>query len=999
MLNNILPYFITRMEDESLLVQTEAAEGAMEMLDSIQMPVTLSPTDFKVFKMYIMPAYQKLSTSSSNYVKAAFMKLIGKICYNGKRFVEQGIANQEEYFISLAAIEKLNDEFKSKRKSSIDFQVMQETTTSDLDTEIDEIGSTILLRILDITCRMPHLYQSSIARNLYHVGQLLGPKKFESVATLLFAMLNSKVPQVVAEIFDVAPGITAGIGRKWLKTLLTCFDVYMLNTEESVVCSVVKCFANFAKMKLLDKDQMINLCKHFSPYLLYPNEWLRSAALDYVNSVGTCLNDTEFFTYIRPILQPNTRNFVLTCSSSPFSEHLLPPLPRIVVDLVEAGVRDEVRYTAEDKLARSLFEAEILLEDMRMPDISDSKKRQYEKHKRTIVQSCSEQILNCIGRSAKLAAVLKSKGENRPLIIKGRNTVELPNDFEVHDREIDQYIPRPFVVHIPPSCGNFFADNNGMNPKEYYENYIASHTSPTKWLSTFKNATLCKALSFHEEDHTLLQLKDRQNNFYTYTATRNWSSWVPQGRLMTTLNTHKAPVYSITVSDDMRFMATGSADGVCCLWDNWKLKDSVMAAVDKVEVEGKITALKFLENTHSIAIGNSEGKIGVYRVDRQEFATRMGRMMETGEGEEGGIVNCCTYLSSNGQNVLVYATQQGGIHVHDIRVKKDVNRYMMKQQRGLITSFCMGRSESSFFVGTVGGSVLGYDLRFNLVTSLRNYSRRTPITDMSVYLPEASRKTQSHNESTPLLFVASGEDTPQVDLFSLDKSVTEWSFAVGNPHLAYRTYVPYELVKEGTNFTDVNYEILRRLSKGFPLSKMEEVLSLSNRPQDCHLVLKEFCDKIKTMYEQSSQIYRILCPRTLRNARSAPFLLTAGADRVVRYWHLGSLASNVVKANAREMVKRSFLVVSPDDREVEYVFEDFKEKVLYEHVISRDTPAHAEGQSEWQSHNGVCYLRSGIVKVPCPSHTDAILNMELIDLPFKIYLVTCGRDNLVKIWT
>eukprot|EP00826_Nyctotherus_ovalis_P032892 TRINITY_DN26509_c0_g1_i1.p4 TRINITY_DN26509_c0_g1~~TRINITY_DN26509_c0_g1_i1.p4 ORF type:complete len:101 (-),score=34.48 TRINITY_DN26509_c0_g1_i1:37-339(-) len=100
------------------------------------------------------------------------------------------------------------------------------------------------------------------------------------------------------------------------------------------------------------------------------------------------------------------------------------------MDLVEAGIREEVHYTAEDKSARSLFEAEIQLEDMRMPDISDSKKSQYEKHKRMIVQSCSEQMLNCIGRSAKLAAVLKSKGENRLLTVSYTH-LTLPTNREV----------------------------------------------------------------------------------------------------------------------------------------------------------------------------------------------------------------------------------------------------------------------------------------------------------------------------------------------------------------------------------------------------------------------------------------------------------------------------------------------------------------------------------------------------------------------------------------
>ena len=37
------------MEDESTLVQTEAAESIMELLDAIENPIVLLPTDFKAF--------------------------------------------------------------------------------------------------------------------------------------------------------------------------------------------------------------------------------------------------------------------------------------------------------------------------------------------------------------------------------------------------------------------------------------------------------------------------------------------------------------------------------------------------------------------------------------------------------------------------------------------------------------------------------------------------------------------------------------------------------------------------------------------------------------------------------------------------------------------------------------------------------------------------------------------------------------------------------------
>eukprot|EP00831_Metopus_contortus_P062653 TRINITY_DN5484_c0_g1_i1.p1 TRINITY_DN5484_c0_g1~~TRINITY_DN5484_c0_g1_i1.p1 ORF type:complete len:188 (-),score=18.48 TRINITY_DN5484_c0_g1_i1:311-874(-) len=175
--------------------------------------------------------------------------------------------------------------------------------------------------------------------------------------------------------------------------------------------------------------------------------------------------------------------------------------------------------------------------------------------------------------------------------------------------------------------------------------------------------------------------------------------------------------------------------------------------------------------------------------------------------------------------------------------------------------------------------------------------------------------------------------------------------------------------------------------KGFPVSSEE--LTADQTSTNWHFAFKELYGKVKSMYNSNSKINRILCPRIFRNDDSASFLLSAGADKVIRYWHLGNLFPP-------EMAKQSFLIVSPDDREVEYFAEDFKEKVLYENTLTRKSGG--LGQSAWQTLNGTAVVKNCMTHSHNFDHTDSILNMELLDLPFATYLVTCGRDNLIKIW-
>ena len=438
---------------------------------------------------------------------------------------------------------------------------------------------------------------------------------------------------------------------------------------------------------------------------------------------------------------------------------------------------------------------------------------------------------------------------------------------------------------------------------------------------------------------------------------------------------------------------------------NMSVSDVDSEAIAKENDESKITCLKFLESTYSIAIGNENGYITIYRIDDQKEYPTVETAKEINIAQEGAIVDCCPYLTSEGHNILVYATQQGGIHVHDVRVKNDVNIFHTGCQRGLVTRFCMGRDENNYFMATAGGYVLVYDLRFNLITSIRKHTRGAPITDMCTYLPD--RITRPHlNESSgelpiPKLLIASSGDVPQIDLYSSNKEAPELSFVVGNPHSLYQSYTPNSLCKEELNYTDINQIILKRLNKGFNVTK-DEIKEDKNEASltRCHFAFKDFHGKMKTMYEANSRIYKILCPRINRNEDSAPFLLSAGADRSVRYWYLGKIGTQFdTKLNNIEMIKKSFIPICPNVRNVEYIVENFDSKILYEREIRNKDKANPAPIPIWQSQNGVSYLKNEENKVSCAGHTDAIVNMELLDFPSVKFLATCGRDNLVKLWT
>lgn len=769
-----------------------------------------------------------------------------------------------------------------------------------------------------------------------------------------------------------------------MNKLVLCLDNYLARQEELVVYNVIKCFVELGKLRLLNKDDMISLFGRFCPLIFFPNEWIRSITIEYCKMVYSYLTDAEVFLRIRPLLQNYVKNFILMTNSDPFYEFLSPPLTRTLTDICEANLGVQLHCTNEDEEGRARPKIESMMQDMQLPDSSDQRKKNYLQYISTLEEIHNlrpEVVEKKSGSIVRIPSGNNVEGNNAAQHIENKRKIFEIENFDVKESEVDDYIEQNYYPQLIPSDPNFLS-NNERNPEIYFKNYLDEEGITNGWNQAYKQRTLCKSLHFYSQHYNVDLLKDKQGKFYSYSVTHQWKQWRPQGRLIYTLHSHKAEVLAIGVSDDSNLMATGSADGKCCVWDMQNIERKLaLKPLENIRIPSKITAIKFLENTHSLAICNNQGSIGVYKIEPQTAFGHVQPLKTISTPNEGEIVGCCTYLTSEGQNVLVYATQLGGIHVHDMRVKKNINHFDMGCQRGIISCFSMGKDENNYLIGTQSGFIGIYDIRFNLISSMWKYTRGSPVSDLCAYLPEKySKATGGISITNPMFFVASGCETPQVDLCSLDKEQAVLTLAVGNPLCPYKSYTPYGLLKQDIGFAGMNNVMTSTRRIDSMMRKDEQIGELAYiNSRD---TFQESYKKIRTRYDLNSGIYKILCPRISRSEESAPFLLSTGADRIVRYWHLGPEAADA-----------SFQVICPDERECEYIVKEFTDKVIYEHTKKPVEPVVPQ-----KMHSKEVQDKKPI-RSPFLGHTDAILNLGLLDLPFGAFMVTCGRDNLVKIWT
>ena len=92
----------------------------------------------------------------------------------------------------------------------------------------------------------------------------------------------------------------------------------------------------------------------------------------------------------------------------------------------------------------------------------------------------------------------------------------------------------------------------------------------------------------------------------------------------------------------------------------------------------------------------------------------------------------------------------------------------------MITSMSQGQDPYQLFCGTIGGYVMVYDLRFNVVSTAYKHSQKYPINSVAAFRP--SQEANMYNKSTPtspMALVATGGAGYELSLLNLETGNVE----------------------------------------------------------------------------------------------------------------------------------------------------------------------------------------------------------------------------------
>ena len=102
------------------------------------------------------------------------------------------------------------------------------------------------------------------------------------------------------------------------------------------------------------------------------------------------------------------------------------------------------------------------------------------------------------------------------------------------------------------------------------------------------------------------------------------------------------------------------------------------------------------------------------------------KRIRTGNDEEDILQTFNMILPHSQSHLLSYISSHGSLSFHDLRARNTVlqQKELCGFERGSLTSACIGEDPYTMYLGTLGGYIMVYDIRFNSMVNTMKHIQR-----------------------------------------------------------------------------------------------------------------------------------------------------------------------------------------------------------------------------------------------------------------------------------
>lgn len=418
----------------------------------------------------------------------------------------------------------------------------------------------------------------------------------------------------------------------------------------------------------------------------------------------------------------------------------------------------------------------------------------------------------------------------------------------------------------------------------------------------------------------------------------------PQGALVACYEEHSDRVTALAVSQDQAFFASGSLDGSVKVWDTARLEKNVTthSRLTYTSHRAPITAVLVLHGTHCLVSAAQDGSIHAWglalhtNVSLPQYSRP--HVLGRKRLEANEHVVCMAQLVQGASPTVLLGTNKGRLIWWDVRSMRPTHSVSQFASSGSITCLAIDRDAHWACTGSSRGMVCLWDLRFSVLV------RRWSVAEGPVPIHACLLHPRLRN-SVILAWGPHGMATLDLESGSLTQV--------------------WHVTMDGR---DKDAEILDA-----PLFKERSVIH-DGEPMGCAMEWNS--DPGQTSSSVEALVARVDGYSSTAHPSGAPtgYAITAGSDRVFRFWDLGSAEKSV--AWGRE--------------------------VHGEFSLQNAQPCHytysGSANERLPTRSPLCmHEQSNFTNAFVKSHKDVITCLALLEAPFRC-IVAGDRVGALRVW-
>jgi phosphoinositide-3-kinase, regulatory subunit 4 len=438
--------------------------------------------------------------------------------------------------------------------------------------------------------------------------------------------------------------------------------------------------------------------------------------------------------------------------------------------------------------------------------------------------------------------------------------------------------------------------------------------------------------------------------------------WKPEGILVATFSEHTGPVHHIAVAPDHVFFLTGGDDGCVKVWDTGRLERNIAhrsRQTHRHAAGAKVTALCFVEHTHSFISCGSDGSINVVRVECLQNAGSVRynklRLLREYLLPKDEMAVWADHFKIETSSTLVIATSRSRVLAIDLRTMKVLYTLENPVHHGTPTCFVVDKKRHWLLLGTSHGVLDLWDLRFKVRSKAWGVPGATTIYRMCIH-PTKGRGRW--------VCIAGGSGPGEVTVWDVEKTQCREVYRAGGGRDGPKGYEPWPVDED--------------------------------RPEG---MLGRFATALEANGSNSDRGVRAMITGTdtYDDSRDSKygFIITAGSDKKIRFWDIAHIENSVVVSG-----------LDPEDSKPTFTSTNITPLIINTERVPRPGPTAPNAGAGSRTSNASRASsgrppRSTVISLQqqqlLKSHLDSILDIALLESPYGM-MVSVDRSGVVFIF-